>query len=251
MESVLAIYNWFNWRFEGAWNWENSCSPGIWLEGCNRGDALSCASSDCAILLSWAGEHTLSACPSTPPAPQVGLPSDQQITPRLHEIQALPVVRCHLVNTGISCPLNNRVSTNFQEMLGERLGGLYGPLQHLGQDMLLQHRSPEPGPWCRTMQGPAWGRVLHFDVFFTALISSGKRIPEYCMLPVGSCGFFLSCKWQIWSYWFKEDLFSLSQEIGNCKAAFLGPLAEDFFETYLLSFISWLLFHLQLLLAGD
>lgn len=66
MDGVLAIYNQFNRRFEGAWSWENSCSLGIWLEGCDHGGALSGVSSDCAILLSRAGEDTLSACPCTP-----------------------------------------------------------------------------------------------------------------------------------------------------------------------------------------
>lgn len=86
---------------------ENSCSPGIWLEGCTGGDVLSCA-----VLLSWAGVHTVHL-PQHPCSTQ-GLPVAQETEPRLSETQnqeSLPL--------GVSLLLNNRVSTSFQKMLEE------------------------------------------------------------------------------------------------------------------------------------
>lgn len=56
--------------------------------------------------------------------------------------------------------------------------------------MLLQRRLPEAGPGCRTTQGVCLGTRTAFQCLFTAVISTGKKIPEYCVLPVGSCGGF-------------------------------------------------------------
>ena len=56
---------------------------------------------------------------------------------------------------------------------------------------------PEPGPRCRTTQGFCLGAHIAFQGLFTALISSDKKIPAYCMSPIGSCVLFLSHKWQM------------------------------------------------------
>lgn len=119
----------------------------------------------------------------------------QEMEPRLPETQkpGTPWLMPALL------PLNNGVSTSFQKMLGGSLGGHCGPLHILSiVDRLLQHRGkPEPGR-VQDHAGTAvafclWAQRA-FQWFLTALIPLAE---DPCVLPVGSCGFFLSCKWRL------------------------------------------------------
>lgn len=144
--------------------------------------------------------------------------------PRLHEI---PCSKGTHGEHQHLCPLSNRVSTNFQEML-------WGPLQHPGWVRLHQCRlwgKSEPGPGCRTMQGVlhfACGHSSAFWWLFTALISSGKKIPVHCMLPGGFCAIFLSCKWRMLELLIQRGfIFSLPGD-RQLQSSIFGPVSGRF-----------------------